>query len=85
MSRPAVEGRRAERDSVAEGRSSGEKPEGDEGGDPGHASRDEKTTAGRKEEHRRGGDEVWTHVNTHTRVVHLSPTRKRNAKVLEET
>lgn len=65
MHRPPVEGCRAEPDSLAERWKPRQKPEGDEGGDPGHASRDEKTTAWREEEHRRGGDGVRTHI-THT-------------------
>lgn len=64
VSRPPVKGCRDEQNSLAERWNSRQKPEGDEGGDPGHASRDEKTTAGREEEHRRGGDGVWAHTNT---------------------
>lgn len=94
VSRPAVKGGRAEPDSLSERRSSRQKPEGDEGGDPGHAGRDEETTAGGEEEHRWWGVGVRTHMNnTHTHMQYtvslthkhkgcgslpLAPTRSKN-------
>lgn len=89
VSRPPVEGCRVEPDSLAERWNSRQKPEGDEGGDPGHASRDEKTTAGREEEHRWGGDGVrthmsWTLTNTHTRAGHASFSHTHKKKQIFE-
>lgn len=60
MIRPPVKGLRDEQDALAQRWNSGQKPAGDERGDPRHAGGDEKKTTKRDEEHCPGGDEVRT-------------------------
>ena len=67
VSRPPVQSCWVEPDPLKKRRDSRQKPERDEGGDPGHARWDEKTAAGRNENHCRGGGRVWKYTHTYNR------------------